>query len=869
MTMCPLYEQDEWDDVRPQHHLSTTPSLITAEFARLILQGRSNSLAAPSIAIVQCEKTPSSPRLEVANIDSVPFSQKFSDLFNSLGLHIPPSAAEGKNRISRNLDISYDIENYTNIKDIDPEWKHDDIDEIVVMSPKSTFNLSTIHEDTSLIQVPSACLADFDIEESDIRWGAGRSFRANMCTRRDNGQKYIIKRKQTRNDSSWSEKVVLETLAGLSLPFISTIRWTFRNEEHVYIVSDHHPAGSLLDLVNQHGPLGSPKAIFYASELVSAISSLHNAGIMHKDLEPRNIALDADGHIVITNFSRAESLPVVRAQGISSMTGFGDTMSEFRAPEIFLGWSLDSAHPYGMREGIDDPRWLYDRIVVFSVPTESLRLIHPMARDLIAKCLQRNPSLRWTMEKIKSHGYFALVDWDQVAAKQVDAPSFRRTAMEVDRVVFQSDSQRRHVSLNASFPDNDCQSRSDPLRLHSLTTTNTRNRTVPEISNASDIFRPLSISMIPEAIQEEDEPVSLSASTGHIGSERDEYSIRGELAPTERMSELWAELDKEEQLSTASVITQEFGASNSIPHTKVPKLRKYRSAIHSHRLFSLNTSSFHKKLRQKPRSTATLRQARQAEPIDNLPNGLHQMGSGIGFTYNIPTGAPSKVSVRSFAPSCNHLFHGGFPALNLGLGLGHSPRLRVKDRQDHSPASHDPPAAHDHGHSHSPQQEQQPRPREVGNGTFIRDMYRTPSWIFSPPDSLPSPMALVNPDPSHHSSSSPLAASSDSSGPFTPATLVDDDSDCDEGEGDYPREVNITIPKNLELDLDLDFRMWAPNSTLRLVVPSPVAAADKRTVRRAPELRMSYEDDGDDDGDGDGVREDSLYTEVTSTTSRG
>lgn len=65
---------------------------------------------------------------------------------------------------------------------------------------------------------------------------------------------------------------------------------------------------------------------------------------MHKELDPRNIALDADGHIVITNFSRAESFPqVARPHGVSCTAGFGDTMSEFRAPEIFLGWALDSA----------------------------------------------------------------------------------------------------------------------------------------------------------------------------------------------------------------------------------------------------------------------------------------------------------------------------------------------------------------------------------------------------------------------------------------------------------------------------------------------------------------------------------------------
>ncbi|KAH9478286.1 Serine/threonine-protein kinase AtPK2/AtPK19 [Psilocybe cubensis] len=937
------------------------------------------SLAPPSIG--HLDETSTSPRLEVADLDD---TQKFSDLFDSLGLHIPQ---EQKNRISRSFEASYEIENYPNVKHIDPEWKHDEIEEIVVVSPKraNAFDLSTIHEEPSVLQVPSACLADFDIVKTDICSNVGPAFKVGVCTRKDNGQRYVIKRKQTRNDSSWSEKVVLEMLASLSTPFVETIRWSFRNEEYVYIVLDTYVAGTLLDLVNHHGPLGSHKATFYASELVCAILSLHNAGIMHKDLDPRSVSLDTDGHIVITHFSRAESFPqTTRPHGVSCNVGFGDTMSEFRAPEIFLGWELDSAvdcwsfgmlcyfmmfgtHPYGERDVADDPRWLYDRVVVFSVPTESLRLVHPMARDLITKCLQRNPSLRWSMEKIKSHGYFALVDWDQVAAKQVDAPSFRRTAMEVDRAVFQTQSdshQRDAPSVNeVAFPPAFSRNLIHPATTPTGTS-NARSRiTISELANASEIFRPLSISTIAEALHEDDEPVSLSASTGHVESERDETSmslsatvslgveqrqqpppVHAQIRPTDKVSRFWAELDQEEQQSSVSIVTeQEFGgSSNNIPftHGKVPKLRKYRSAIHAQRLFSLSTASFQKRLKQKPKSSGALRQghghgqgqghegqgqggskSRHAERIDDLPMGIQQSGSGIGFTYNIPSGVPSKVSVRSFAPSCNQFFHGGITNalslnLNRGLGLGQAQRVGLKAKnggakQESSGGCSVMSLSNpQHGSLEAPASQgtptvlsmPTPRAREVGNATFIRDMYRSPSWIFSPPDSLPSPMALVNPNPVNSCSNSPSMedgrnrecrgvregihmgrnahrdqenhseASPDSSGPFTPATLVSVESngvgnvkgnngsvrghgqrvagakrqhenehdgehdkgpqqhhergvshDDDDDDEDCPEEVNISIPKNLELDLD--FRMWAPDSTLRLVPPSRSAAA--------------------------------------------
>jgi serine/threonine protein kinase len=77
---------------------------------------------------------------------------------------------------------------------------------------------------------------------------------------------------------------------------------------------------------------------------------------------------------------------------------------------------------------MDDIARLHDQIIASSIPMESLRLVHPMARDLILKvlstgidilddlnscalfqCLERNPAMRWSIEKIKNHAYFSHV----------------------------------------------------------------------------------------------------------------------------------------------------------------------------------------------------------------------------------------------------------------------------------------------------------------------------------------------------------------------------------------------------------------------------------------------------------------------------
>lgn len=314
------------------------------------------------------------------------------------------------------------------------------------------------------------------------------------------------------------------------------------------------------------------------------------------------------------------------------------------------------------------------------------------------------------------------------------------------------------------------------------------------IYSNTETFKSVKVT-IPVIIEEEEE-ISELGTMGHTTQTAKDETWE-EISPSQRSSHFWDDLDKEQGASAPSLTSLEFGESTGVPFSQAPKLRKHHSSIHSpQRLFNLSTSSFHKKLRMKPRSTGALRPSKPVEPILNLPNGIHQLGSGISFTYNVPTALSSKLSVSSFAPAnCQSIFHGGF-SLNLGLGLGNVTR---KTKQKPVDMTQSQPIGEPDLHQEIGLADT--RPGDAGNATFMRDMYRTPSWILSPPDSLPSPMALVTSD-------SPTSESEEA---FSPITMVDSEEDT---------EVNITIPKNL--DLEYEFPDGTPNSTLRLVPSSPV-----------------------------------------------
>lgn len=376
------------------------------------------------------------------------------------------------------------------------------------------------------------------------------------------------------------------------------------------------------------------------------------------------------------------------------------------------------------------------------------------------------------------------------------------------------ESQRKRLSLQAPLvadPAIDCHrsfSSSDNFQ--------TRQSMVSIITSQKDdiapsqTFKPALKVSVPSVVAEEDEALSESEPTKTGGNAAAQESLDwqpNKAQKAERMAHFWDTLD-EDHCSVSS--SQEFGELRGRTG-KVRKLRKHRSSINPHLRFNFSTSSFQLKLKKKPRSTGALRDPIlvPTQETVNLPNGIHQLGSGIGFTYNMPTEVPSKPSVHSFAPSCgSNFFQGGFSVKNLGRGFGIR-KVKVKSTSNSSVSIVAPLPAVSDQESLVDVSARPSQLRQAGSGTLIRDMYRTPSWILSPPDSLPSPIALVT-------GFSDPASPQPSSEPLTPATLVDVGI---EGED---HEVHVSIQKQLGLEYMSDggLALVPPGSTLRLVPQS-------------------------------------------------
>jgi serine/threonine protein kinase/WD40 repeat protein/tetratricopeptide (TPR) repeat protein len=140
-------------------------------------------------------------------------------------------------------------------------------------------------------------------------------------------------------------------------------------------------------------------------QVAEALTYAHQQGILHRDVKPSNLLLDAQGTVWVTDFGLA------KAEGADELTHTGDIVGtiRFMAPERFEGKSLPQSDVYGLgvtlyelltlRPAFDDTNKakLIDK-VEHETPLPPRKLDPRIPRDLetvVLKCLAKDPKERY------------------------------------------------------------------------------------------------------------------------------------------------------------------------------------------------------------------------------------------------------------------------------------------------------------------------------------------------------------------------------------------------------------------------------------------------------------------------------------------
>jgi len=129
-----------------------------------------------------------------------------------------------------------------------------------------------------------------------------------------------------------------ETIAQLSHPHIVPLHFIGNKDDLVYIVMQAIDGGSLADRLEKEKRLSIEDASRYFSEVASALAHAHKRGVVHRDIKPQNVLLDAEsGRSLVTDFGIART-----AEGGSlTATGMVVGTPTYLSPEQVTGEPSD------------------------------------------------------------------------------------------------------------------------------------------------------------------------------------------------------------------------------------------------------------------------------------------------------------------------------------------------------------------------------------------------------------------------------------------------------------------------------------------------------------------------------------------------
>ena len=187
------------------------------------------------------------------------------------------------------------------------------------------------------------------------------------------------------------------------------------SKTNLYFVLEYCKGGELFDYIVKNKRLKEGEACIFFQQIINGVEYLHNQGIIHRDLKPENLLLDYKNNIKISDFG----LSTFFSKNNFLQTACGTPF--YAPPEMLEGLQYNGESSdiwscgiilYAMLCGTLPFSESKEEIIVKKIKAHDYIIpnyLSKEAQDILYHILKVNPDERFTIDNIKQHPWFNLV----------------------------------------------------------------------------------------------------------------------------------------------------------------------------------------------------------------------------------------------------------------------------------------------------------------------------------------------------------------------------------------------------------------------------------------------------------------------------
>jgi len=228
-------------------------------------------------------------------------------------------------------------------------------------------------------------------------------------------------------------------------PFIITLRGFFSDDVNYYLLTDYFPSGDIYAQVDRTGKMTSSQVRYFIAELVIALERVHSKRVIHRDVNPTNVLVDEEGHVVLADFGISRSFGEKRNGSYAQngpkhfVTSTECGTPAYNSPEVARGqtysfeadlWAvgvimyqmLTHRLPFGLGE-CEAAGWtMGDAVHFVPLAVEDSDKIDKITVDFMDCVLKKDVKDRMSLEEMKNHIYFAGTNFNTFSKRKLGRP---------------------------------------------------------------------------------------------------------------------------------------------------------------------------------------------------------------------------------------------------------------------------------------------------------------------------------------------------------------------------------------------------------------------------------------------------------------